>query len=306
VSRAILSLLGGALCGLAWLLATTPLPAPALAAPRPAQTSYAAASGRERWAVDFLARLGNVAPTPEIVTMVVEWTMAEDSSDGALARNNPLNTTLCLEGAMTGAINGDGACGVQGYATWEDGIEANARTLEQGNFETVRAAILANDAEGARQALWASPWAASHYGYGSAWPRVGVTQAPSDVRSELVNYALSLQGIPYVRGGRSASGGDCSGTMQHIYLTVTGRDIGATTFSQYPQLEPVGVEELRPGDLWYGVFPSDEHTGMVADVDGDGRFDLIHNGADAEYMHVTYDFLNTYLGAHTKGYRRAI
>jgi hypothetical protein len=174
--QAILATLTGALLGLAWLLATHQPSAPVLVAPSvpvaaPVQ-AYAPQSPREQWALDLLARLGNTQPSGELLAMVVEWTLAEDGSDGALARNNALNTTLCLDGAMTGAINGDGACGVQGYATWADGIEATARTLEQSNFADVRGALLTNDAEAARVALWASPWAASHYGYGAAWPRV--------------------------------------------------------------------------------------------------------------------------------------
>jgi murein DD-endopeptidase MepM/ murein hydrolase activator NlpD len=179
------------------------------------QAQQVADDPREQWALDFLARLGNTQPSREVVTMIVEWTLAEDSGEGAFVRNNPLNTTLCLPGAMTGAINGDGACGVQGYATWEDGIEANARTLEQANFETVRAAILANDADAARQALWASPWAASHYGYGSAWPRLqGTPGAKCPVTSTMaVSANFYSTGSPYWAGqaGGMHNGTDFSG-----------------------------------------------------------------------------------------------
>ena len=59
---------------------------------------------------------------------------------------------------------------VSAFLFWQDGIEATARTLEQDNFVAVRAALLANEADVAQHALWASPWAASHYGYGAAWP----------------------------------------------------------------------------------------------------------------------------------------
>ena len=131
----------------------------------------------------------------------------------------------------------------------------------------------------------------------------------SSVRAALVAQALALQGIPYVRGGRSASGGDCSGTMQFIYKEVAGIDVGATTFSQQdnPSLRSIGEGELRPGDLWYGQYSDDQHTGMVADVDNDGRWDLINNGGLASNMHVDYDFLATdYFNQHTMGYRNAL
>lgn len=146
----------------AWVVLRPTPPAAIVAAPQ---------STREAWAVDLLRRLGNAQPSPALIAFMVDWSRAEDSSDGALERNNAYNTTLCIPGRMTGAINGDGACGVQGYATWQDGIEATARTLEQSNFAGIRAALLANDAERAKLELWAAPWAASHYGYGAAWPK---------------------------------------------------------------------------------------------------------------------------------------
>ncbi len=151
--------------GAAWWLRPAPAQQPVAAVPELQPTDL-----RTAWGVDLLARLGNTQPTPDLLAFMVAWTYAEDAGTGALTRNNAYNTTLCMPGRMTGAINGDGACGVQGYATWQDGIEATARTLEQDNFAGVRAALLANDAQMARQELWASPWAASHYGYGAAWP----------------------------------------------------------------------------------------------------------------------------------------
>jgi cell wall-associated NlpC family hydrolase len=127
----------------------------------------------------------------------------------------------------------------------------------------------------------------------------------ADVRAQLVSYALSLQGIPYISGGRSAAGGDCSGTMEHIYLHVTGIDIGGTTFSQWPNL--AATDDPQPGDLWFGQYADDQHVGMVADVDGDETLDLINNGGLQDNMHVDYNFLaNPYFYEHTMGFRRAL
>lgn len=158
------------LTGVVWWLGPD-APVPDAPAPQPvAAVAVQPQDARAAWGMDVLARLGNAQPTPDLVAFMVAWTYAEDASDGALNRNNAYNTTLCMPGRMTGAINGDGACGVQGYSTWQDGIEATARTLEQDNFAAVRKALLANEADVAQHALWASPWAASHYGYGAAWP----------------------------------------------------------------------------------------------------------------------------------------
>lgn len=300
-------------------LALTALDQPTPQAPTTAQeasqaaVAYDLSNDRERWAYDLLTRLGNPQPSPQIIAFVVSWTLAEDTSNGAFARNNPLNTTMCGYN-MIGSINADGACGVGHYATYEDGMGATIATLQQSNFATITAALLANDSDTAREALWASPWAASHYNYGVGWPRYEMAapqparQATDGVRRALVEYALSLQGVGYSRVYDPALGfrPDCSGTMNHVFRAVAGINIGSTTFDQYPRLQPIEPSEVLPGDLWYGVFPADEHTGMVADVDGDGRLDLIHNGADQGQMHVTPDFMSTYLGQYTKGFRRAL
>lgn len=125
-------------------------------------------TAREQFAIDLLGALGNSAPTPDTVAMIVEWTLAEDAGDGAMLRNNPLNTTQ-TSAAVTQTINGDG---VRGYASYQDGLAATIQTLSYGYYDGIVYALQTNDAEGARQALWASPWAESHYGYGASWPRV--------------------------------------------------------------------------------------------------------------------------------------
>lgn len=122
---------------------------------------------RTAWAVDLLGRLGNTAPTPETVAFVVAWTIAENRGDGALNRNNPLNTTQ-ESASTTMVINSDG---VRGYATYEDGMWATLQTLSYGYYTEIVAGLLTNDPERAKQGLFQSPWAASHYGYGAAWPK---------------------------------------------------------------------------------------------------------------------------------------
>lgn len=121
---------------------------------------------RERFALDVLAGLGNTSPTPATVQMIVQWTIAEDAGDGAFARHNPLNTTQAGYNE-THAINDDG---VRGYATYADGLAATLQTLSYSYYVDIVAALRANDPDAARRALWASPWAASHYGYGASWP----------------------------------------------------------------------------------------------------------------------------------------
>lgn len=141
-----------------------------------------------------------------------------------------------------------------------------------------------------------------------AWGRPApVVRVPTHqaTREQIIAYALSRRGDPYVSGARAEGGSDCSGFTQLVYKRVAGIDIGATTFSQWPAWPH--TDDPQPGDLWFGRWNNSgawdsEHTGIVADVDADGRLDLIHNGADRSEVHVTYNFLDTYLGDKTLGY----
>jgi len=126
---------------------------------------------RARWGQALLVALGNPNPSQEMIGLTIEWSLSEDHGTDALSRNNPWNTTMCGYN-MVGAINSDGACGVAHYATMDDGIAATVATLRQSNFTEVRQALLGSDVGAAREAIWRSPWAASHYGYGSSWTRL--------------------------------------------------------------------------------------------------------------------------------------
>ena len=112
--------------------------------------------------MDILAGLGNDRPTAATIAFIVEWTLAEDGGEGALSRNNPLNTTQSSN-AETMTINSDG---VRGYATYADGLAATLTTLRYGYYVDIVAALQNNDPAAAKAALIASPWASSHYGGG--------------------------------------------------------------------------------------------------------------------------------------------
>jgi cell wall-associated NlpC family hydrolase len=121
--------------------------------------------------------------------------------------------------------------GVRNYPDYETGIQAMARTLTNGYYPRTLAGLQSNApvVDDGEMGVWGTGGGAVRAQLAIV-PENGAHEA-AEVRAQLVAYALSLQGIPYVRGGRSATGGDCSGTMQHVYLTVAGVDIGGTTFS---------------------------------------------------------------------------
>jgi hypothetical protein len=120
------------------------------------------------WAQQFLTALG--APvTPGNVQFIYQWELAE----GGGGKYNPLNTgpvSQHPEWTTTGEQYGGGAAD---YTSWDTGIMGPVYYLEhyqQATYSKILTALRNNDPVGARAALWASPWAESHYGYGSNWP----------------------------------------------------------------------------------------------------------------------------------------
>lgn len=119
------------------------------------------------WAHDALI-VGGCPTTPAMVDFVFDW----EVSEGGGGLNNPTNcgplTFAQCDGwhlpfrvaSSTGEQYGGGAAD---YATREDGIKATVNYWHMDNYTGLYAAMKRGDADGARQALIASPWAASHY-----------------------------------------------------------------------------------------------------------------------------------------------
>lgn len=78
-----------------------------------------------------------------------------------------------------------------------------------------------------------------------------------------ITFAQAALGTPYVWGGESKSGYDCSGLIYAAYRSAGIRNIGRTTYEQYRQGRAVGMNQLRPGDL---VFTDYEGTGKPTHV----------------------------------------
>ena len=119
---------------------------------------------------------------------------------------------------------------------------------------------------------------------------VGAT-APGEtsVQAAAVNVAMGLLGTPYVWGGESQSGFDCSGLVQFVFdnVGVYLPRVAQDQFDFGPAVPP--GDEVVPGDLvFFGSSPTSvEHVGIFA---GDGlmidapytgavvRFDPVENG----------------------------
>jgi cell wall-associated NlpC family hydrolase len=97
--------------------------------------------------------------------------------------------------------------------------------------------------------------------------------------SGVVSIALQYLGIPYVWGGATPRGFDCSGLVKYVYAQV-GIALPHYTVSQwnYPGAIPVPKSRLQPGDLVF--FNGLDHVGIYI---GYGDFiDAPHTGADVQ------------------------
>lgn len=65
---------------------------------------------------------------------------------------------------------------------------------------------------------------------------------------KIISRAYDLKGVPYVWGGTTTSGFDCSGFVQYVFRSV-GISLPRTAEGQYNVGTPVSRGELRPGDL---------------------------------------------------------
>ena len=85
--------------------------------------------------------------------------------------------------------------------------------------------------------------------------------------SKMIAYATSLLDTPYIYGGTSLDGFDCSGFIYHVFSKFN-IELNRSSSTQSIQGEAVAVEEVLPGDLLFftGTDPSIREVGHVGIV----------------------------------------
>jgi cell wall-associated NlpC family hydrolase len=98
-------------------------------------------------------------------------------------------------------------------------------------------------------------------------PQIGHTPAPpATIAARAVHDALALRGAPYVYGGSTPAGFDCSGFTSYVYGKL-GITLAHSSYDQWTSGPRVPRADLRPGDLVF--FAGLGHVGIYI---GDGRF----------------------------------
>jgi hypothetical protein len=122
--------------------------------------SLAAGGTNYDWAKLVLLK-GGFPVTDSNVTVMTRWMRQENGVDNWWNRNNPLNN----------GWNSGGNSGLGSYDSLEYAAESAAEALHSvGGYSAIVAGFAASaPTEVIESAIWASPWASSHYEYGGHW-----------------------------------------------------------------------------------------------------------------------------------------
>ena len=119
-------------------------------------------------------------------------------------------------------------------------------------------------------------------------PTTGPIQSGNVTGEQIVEKAKQYLGTPYVYGGASPSGFDCSGFVYYVFRSL-GINLSRTQTVMYAQGTPVSKSELKPGDL---VFFQNTYKAGLSHVGiyvGNGQF--IHSPSSGKV--VSYADLNS-------------
>lgn len=174
------------------------------------------------------------------------------------------NVVISVSGSASTTTAADGSYSIQGIAVGTHTVtftksgyvtQSSSRVISPGATTTLSAAlvqcgILSGQVIGAD---------------GAGLP--GVTVGVSAPGSHILDYAKTWLGTPYLWGGTTRSGVDCSGLTQAVGSEVGFHSFPRTAGEQWDYFQKLGwvVTEPRPGDFVYFKSPSSPsgyHTGI--------------------------------------------
>ena len=96
----------------------------------------------------------------------------------------------------------------------------------------------------------------------------------SDLGNQIAQYALQYVGYPYVWGGTTPAGFDCSGFVQYVYKQF-GYTLNRIACDQALNGVAVDINALQPGDVLC-FYSGSNYIGHVGIYIGDNKLFLIH------------------------------
>jgi peptidoglycan DL-endopeptidase CwlO len=168
-----------------------------------------------------------------------------------------------------------------------------AELVRQAQIRQLVSARRAQEAAAAAQAAQAQASADTVVGASAQTPEGATVVPTSSYGGGVVGTALSEQGVPYVWGGESPSGFDCSGLVAYAYAQA-GVSLPHSSYAQYNMGTAVPRDQLQPGDLVF--FDGAGHVGLYV---GGGNFvHAPHTGTDVQVSNLDSGwYSSSYVGA---------
>jgi peptidoglycan DL-endopeptidase CwlO len=173
------------------------------------------------------------------------------------------------------------------YASVKGEIARLIQANQARQLALARAATLRNNSQAQAQAL-----ALQQTAIGASASVGGASVAPPSQYTGVVGIAMRYLGVPYVWGGSSPSGFDCSGLVAYVYAQV-GVSLPHYTGAQWNVGVPVSRSDLQPGDLVF--FDGLGHVGIY--IGGNSFIHAPHTGDVVRISSISGWYADTYVGA---------
>jgi peptidoglycan DL-endopeptidase CwlO len=167
------------------------------------------------------------------------------------------------------------------------------RLVEQQHARQLQLAREAQQRLQEQQAEQAQQENSTIVGITAATPQSDTVVAPPPTHGNVVQYALSQLGTPYVWGGAAPGGFDCSGLVMWAYAQV-GVSLPHSSYAMWNYGVPVSEDQLAPGDIVF--FDGLGHVGLYI---GNGEFVEAPHTGDVVKISSLYSgwYAETYVGA---------
>jgi cell wall-associated NlpC family hydrolase len=160
-----------------------------------------------------------------------------------------------------------------------------AEAARQAELKRELEARLAAQQQASRQASLAPTVPVSPGDSGS------VPAAPPATHGGVVGIAMQYLGTPYVWGGASPGGFDCSGFVMYVFSQM-GISLPHSSYAQYGYGSPVSLSQLQPGDLVF--FDGLGHVGIY--VGGGSFIHAPHTGDVVKISSISGWYASTFVG----------
>ena len=234
------------------------------------------------------------APVVEETETVVEVAPVANSVDETETADAEIEAQVAAEEALAAEEEAQAAADAQAAAEVEAQEQADAEAAAQAEAEAQAAADAqaAAEAEAAAQAQAAAEAAAQAEAEAAAQAEAeaeAAAQAEAEAAAQaqtgnvtaLLNNAYAQVGVPYLWGGKTPSGFDCSGFVNYVYKQTYGVNVGSYTGEQQYAGSKISVSSAQPGDLiFWGSYGSPYHVAISL---GNGQY--IHSQRPGETVH---------------------